>query len=119
MLIIFFFFFFRKQKITDTIKNNIIRKTKKSRIKHIIVSKKIEAPKINTFSVNPSLYKTRTKLRKTKAVPVSFCMVISSNGIRTKPKHNIVFEKLNFLILNKLMYLASANDVANFANSEG
>ena len=46
-------------------------------------------------------------------------MVMSSNGIRTKPKHNIVFEKLNFLILNKLMYLASANDVANFANSEG
>lgn len=84
-----------------------------------MVSKKIEAPKINTFSVKPSLYKTRTKLRKTKAVPVSFWMVISSNGIRTKPKHNIVFEKLNFLILNKLMYLASANDVANFANSEG
>ena len=50
----------------------MIRKTKKSRTKHNIVSKKIESPKINTFSVKPSLYKTRTKLRKTKAVPVSF-----------------------------------------------
>ena len=36
---------------------------------------------------------------------MSFWMVISSNGIRTKPKHNIVFEKLNFWLLVSNNYL--------------
>ena len=79
----------------------------------------IAAPKIKTERDNPSLKRTKTKTKKTKAEPVSFCNKTNNIGIATMViAANLV---LRFFISTSIpdRILANANAVVALANSEG
>jgi hypothetical protein len=118
-VIIFFLVFLNNNIAMMAIPVRIATITIFGNIRDNTKSNKVKKPMINTFCERPSRYKTNMNEQKTSAEPVSFCNKTKAMGIAIiKPDMNLVLISENLLSM-ELRYLASAKQVANFANSEG